>query len=77
MFAYNCSPSFNWKRHLRQADMEKFQRELGALGFKYQFITLAGYHANSFSIYDLARKYRERGMAAYSELQEQEFAAEQ
>ena len=56
--------------------MEKFQRELGAMGFKYQFITLAGFHTNNYSMFDLARKYRERGMAAYSELQEQEFDAE-
>uniref|UniRef100_A0A1I8BKZ1 Malate synthase n=1 Tax=Meloidogyne hapla TaxID=6305 RepID=A0A1I8BKZ1_MELHA len=76
LFAYNCSPSFNWRQHLRPSDMEKFQRELGAMGFKYQFITLAGFHTNNFSIYDLARNYRERGMAAYSELQEKEFAAE-
>lgn len=77
LFAYNCSPSFNWKKHLSPAQMEKFQKELGAMGFKYQFITLAGYHANSFSIFDLARGYKERGMAAYSELQQAEFAAEQ
>ncbi|KAH7729924.1 hypothetical protein AAVH_02403 [Aphelenchoides avenae] len=76
MFAYNCSPSFNWKKHLRESDMAKFQRELGAMGFKYQFITLAGFHANNFSIFDLARKYRENGMLAYSELQEKEFASE-
>uniref|UniRef100_A0A183C2T0 Malate synthase n=1 Tax=Globodera pallida TaxID=36090 RepID=A0A183C2T0_GLOPA len=62
--------------HLRPSDMEKFQKELGAMGFKYQFITLAGFHTNNFSMFDLARNYRERGMAAYSELQEQEFAAE-
>lgn len=76
MFAYNCSPSFNWRKHLRPSDIEKFQRDLGAMGFKYQFITLAGFHANNFSMFDLARNYRERGMAAYSELQEQEFANE-
>ncbi|CAD5223635.1 unnamed protein product [Bursaphelenchus okinawaensis] len=76
MFAYNCSPSFNWRKHLRQSDMEKFQRELGAMGFKYQFITLAGFHANNFAVFDLAKNYKERGMAAYSELQEKEFAAE-
>ncbi|CAJ0957263.1 unnamed protein product, partial [Mesorhabditis belari] len=76
MFAYNCSPSFNWKQHLAPAQMEKFQKELGAMGFKYQFITLAGFHANSFSMFDLAKGYRERGMAAYSELQEKEFSAE-
>lgn len=76
MFAYNCSPSFNWKKHLRSGDIEKFQRELGAMGFKYQFITLAGFHANNFSMFDLARNYRDRGMAAYSELQEKEFESE-
>ncbi|VDO27591.1 unnamed protein product [Haemonchus placei] len=77
MFAYNCSPSFNWKKHLSSSQLEKFQKELGALGFKYQFITLAGFHANSFSMFDLARNYREKGMLAYSNLQEAEFAAEQ
>ncbi|TKR87391.1 hypothetical protein L596_011794 [Steinernema carpocapsae] len=76
MFAYNCSPSFNWKKHLSPSAMEKFQKELGAMGFKYQFITLAGFHANNFSMYDLARNYKERGMAAYSELQEKEFESE-
>ncbi|KAI6220935.1 Malate synthase [Aphelenchoides fujianensis] len=76
LFAYNCSPSFNWRKHLRPQDMEKFQRELGAMGFAFQFITLAGFHANNFAVYDLARNYRERGMAAYSELQEKEFEAE-
>ncbi|KAL3087146.1 hypothetical protein niasHS_005385 [Heterodera schachtii] len=76
LFSYNCSPSFNWRQHLRPSDMEKFQKELGAMGFKYQFITLAGFHTNNYSVFDLARNYRERGMAAYSELQEQEFAAE-
>lgn len=76
IFAYNCSPSFNWKQHLRQQDMEKFQKDLGAMGFKFQFITLAGFHANNFSMFDLAQKYRERGMAAYSELQEKEFESE-
>uniref|UniRef100_A0A0K0EQU7 Malate synthase n=1 Tax=Strongyloides stercoralis TaxID=6248 RepID=A0A0K0EQU7_STRER len=76
LFAYNCSPSFNWGKHLKKSDMEKYQRELGAMGFKYQFITLAGYHTNSFSIFDLAKNYRERGMAAYAELQKAEFDAE-
>ncbi|CAJ0581900.1 unnamed protein product, partial [Mesorhabditis spiculigera] len=76
MFAYNCSPSFNWKQHLSPTQMEKFQKELGAMGFKYQFITLAGFHANSFSMFDLAKGYKERGMAAYSELQQKEFDAE-
>ncbi|KAF8385060.1 icl-1, partial [Pristionchus pacificus] len=76
MFAYNCSPSFNWQKHLSPAQMEKFQKELGAMGFKYQFITLAGFHANSFSMFDLARQYKDHGMLAYSALQQQEFAAE-
>ncbi|EGT58826.1 CBN-ICL-1 protein [Caenorhabditis brenneri] len=76
MFAYNCSPSFNWKKHLSPQQMEKFQKELGAMGFKYQFITLAGFHANSYSMFDLARNYKETGMLAYSALQEGEFAAE-
>ncbi|KAE9420449.1 hypothetical protein Angca_007372, partial [Angiostrongylus cantonensis] len=76
MFAYNCSPSFNWKKHLSTAQLEKFQKELGALGFKYQFITLAGFHANSFSMFDLARNYKQTGMLAYSMLQELEFESE-
>ncbi|VDM63473.1 unnamed protein product [Angiostrongylus costaricensis] len=76
MFAYNCSPSFNWKKHLSTAQLEKFQKELGALGFKYQFITLAGFHSNSFSIFDLARNYKQTGMLAYSMLQELEFESE-
>ncbi|EPB79900.1 malate synthase A, partial [Ancylostoma ceylanicum] len=76
MFAYNCSPSFNWKKHLSPAQMEKFQKELGALGFKYQFITLAGFHANSYSMFDLARNYKDKGMLAYSQLQEAEFESE-
>uniref|UniRef100_A0A0K0FN45 Malate synthase n=1 Tax=Strongyloides venezuelensis TaxID=75913 RepID=A0A0K0FN45_STRVS len=76
LFAYNCSPSFNWGKHLKKSDMEKYQRELGAMGYKYQFITLAGFHTNSFSIFDLAKNYKERGMAAYAELQKAEFDAE-
>ena len=74
--AYNCSPSFNWKARLDNATIAKFQRELGAMGYKFQFVTLAGFHALNFSMFKLARGYRERGMAAYSELQEEEFAAE-
>ena len=76
MLAYNCSPSFNWKKHLDDATIAKFQRELGAMGYKFQFITLAGFHQLNFGMFDLARGYRERQMAAYSELQEAEFAAE-
>ena len=76
MLAYNCSPSFNWKANLDAATTAKFQRELGAMGYKYQFVTLAGFHSLNFSAFDLARRYKHRGMAAYSELQEAEFAAE-
>jgi isocitrate lyase len=76
LLAYNCSPSFNWKKKLGSAEIGKFQRELGAMGYKFQFVTLAGFHALNYSMFDLARGYRERGMAAYSELQEAEFAAE-
>jgi isocitrate lyase len=76
MLAYNCSPSFNWKANLDAATIGNFQRELGAMGYKYQFVTLAGFHSLNFSAFDLARRFRDRGMAAYSELQEAEFAAE-
>ncbi len=76
LLAYNCSPSFNWKAKLDQTTITKFQRELGAMGFKFQFVTLAGFHALNYSMFHLARGYRDRGMAAYSELQEAEFAAE-
>jgi isocitrate lyase len=76
LLAYNCSPSFNWKKNLDDATIAKFQRELGAMGYKFQFVTLAGFHALNFAMYDLARTYRERGMSAYSELQQREFAAE-
>ena len=76
LLAYNCSPSFNWKKKLAAEDIARFQRELGALGYRFQFVTLAGFHALNYSMFQLAAGYRERGMAAYSELQEQEFAAE-
>ncbi len=76
LLAYNCSPSFNWKAKLDSAAIAKFQRELGAMGYKFQFVTLAGFHALNYSMFKLARGYRDRGMAAYSELQEEEFAAE-
>jgi isocitrate lyase len=76
MLAYNCSPSFNWKKKLDDATIAKFQRELGAMGYKFQFITLAGFHALNHSIFELARGYRQFGMTAYSRLQEQEFANE-
>jgi isocitrate lyase len=76
LLAYNCSPSFNWKKNLDDATIAKFQRELAAMGYKFQFVTLAGFHSLNFTMFELARKYRERGMAAYSELQQAEFAAE-
>ncbi len=76
MLAYNCSPSFNWKRNLDDATIAKFQRELGAMGYKFQFITLAGFHALNYSMFDLARSYAEKGMSAFVQLQEAEFAAE-
>jgi isocitrate lyase len=76
LLAYNCSPSFNWKKKLDSATIGKFQRELAAMGYKFQFVTLAGFHALNHSMFKLARAYRDRGMAAYSELQEAEFASE-
>jgi len=76
LLSYNCSPSFNWKRKMSEADAARFQIELGAMGYKFQFITLAGFHSLNLSMFELARQYRERGMAAYSELQQAEFAAE-
>jgi len=76
MLAYNCSPSFNWKRNLDDATIAKFQRELGAMGYKFQFITLAGFHALNYSMFDLARGYAREQMTAYVKLQEAEFAAE-
>ncbi|HYQ89981.1 MAG TPA: isocitrate lyase [Candidatus Binatia bacterium] len=76
MLAYNCSPSFNWKAKLDPDTIAKFQRELAAMGYKFQFVTLAGFHVLNHGMFELARAYRERGMAAYSELQEREFASE-
>ena len=76
LLAYNCSPSFNWRKNLDDATIAKFQRELGAMGYKFQFVTLAGFHSLNYSMYELARKYKDRGMAAYSELQQAEFSAE-
>jgi len=74
--AYNCSPSFNWKRYLSPEEMLTFQEKLGEMGYKFQFVTLAGFHSLNYSMFELSRQYGERGMAAYSELQEAEFAAE-
>jgi isocitrate lyase len=76
LLAYNCSPSFNWRAKLDGATIARFQDEIGAMGYKFQFVTLAGYHSLNFSAFELARGYRDRGMAAYSELQQAEFAAE-
>jgi isocitrate lyase len=76
LLAYNCSPSFNWKKKLDSATIAIFQRELGAMGYKFQFVTLAGFHSLNYSMFNLAKGYARRGMSAYSELQESEFAAE-
>lgn len=76
MLAYNCSPSFNWKKKLDDHTIAKFQDELGKMGYKFQFITLAGFHSLNYSMFELARKYKASGMAAYSELQQAEFASE-
>ncbi|MBY0337222.1 MAG: isocitrate lyase [Acetobacteraceae bacterium] len=76
MLAYNCSPSFNWQRKMGVEAAARFQRELGAMGYKFQFVTLAGFHSLNHSMFQLARGYAERGMGAYSELQQAEFAAE-
>jgi isocitrate lyase len=76
LLAYNCSPSFNWKKHLDDATIAKFQRELGAMGYKFQFVTLAGFHSLNHSMFELARGYAKEGMSAYSRLQQAEFAGE-
>ena len=76
MLAYNCSPSFNWRKHLDEAACASFQQELGTLGYKFQFVTLAGFHAQNHAMFQLAKAYRESGMAAYASLQQDEFAAE-
>jgi len=75
MLAYNCSPSFNWKRNLDDATIAKFQRELGAMGYKFQFITLAGFHSLNYSMFELAHGYARSGMPAFVEMQQKEFAA--
>ena len=75
MLAYNCSPSFNWKKNLDDATIAKFQRELGAMGYKFQFITLAGFHALNYGMFDLAYRYARENMTAFVELQQKEFAA--
>lgn len=77
LLAYNCSPSFNWKKKLSDDEIATFQQEIGAMGYKFQFVTLAGFHSLNFGMFELARGYKDRGMAAYSELQQAEFGAEQ
>ncbi|GAA4284268.1 isocitrate lyase [Brevibacterium daeguense] len=77
LLSYNCSPSFNWRKHLDDSTIAKFQRELGAMGYKFQFITLAGFHALNYSMFDLAHGYAREQMKAYVELQEREFASEE
>jgi isocitrate lyase len=77
MLAYNCSPSFNWRKFLSEEECETFQRELGELGYKFQFITLAGFHSVNLATFELAEAYRQRGMAGYSEMQQREFAAQE
>ena len=76
LLAYNCSPSFNWKKHLSDDEIASFQQEIGKMGYKFQFITLAGFHTQNIAIFELAEKYKSKGMSAYSEIQEHEFARE-
>jgi isocitrate lyase len=76
LLAYNCSPSFNWKQKLSEQEIANFQDELADMGYKFQFVTLAGFHVLNYSMFELARKYKESGMAAYSELQQEEFSSE-
>jgi isocitrate lyase len=76
LLAYNCSPSFNWRRKMGREAAAAFQRELGAMGYRFQFVTLAGFHSLNLSMFHLARGYAAEGMGAYSDLQQQEFAAE-
>jgi isocitrate lyase len=77
LLAYNCSPSFNWRAHLGGDEIARFQHELGSLGYRFQFVTLAGFHALNASMFELARGYAAEGMSAYVRLQEQEFGLEQ
>ena len=77
MLAYNCSPSFNWDKYLDESQLAKFQKELASMGYKFQFITLAGFHNLNYSTFKLAKSYKEKGMAAYSDLQQREFSAEE
>ena len=74
MLAYNCSPSFNWKKHLSDNEIATFQKKISEMGYKFQFITLAGFHTQNIAIFELAEKYKAEGMTAYSKIQEREFA---
>jgi isocitrate lyase len=76
LLAYNCSPSFNWKKKLDETTIATFQQEIAKMGYKFQFVTLAGFHALNHSMFELAYDYKNRGMAAYSEFQQSEFASE-
>ena len=76
LLAYNCSPSFNWKKHLSDDEIASFQQEIAKMGYKFQFITLAGFHTQNIAIFELAEKYKKEGMAAYSRIQQQEFSRE-
>ncbi len=76
LLAYNCSPSFNWKKYLNDSEIASFQQKIGAMGYKFQFITLAGFHAQNIAIFELAEKYKKEGMTAYSRIQQLEFARE-
>ena len=76
LLAYNCSPSFNWKKHLTDDEIASFQKEISKMGYKFQFITLAGFHTQNIAIFELAEKYKTEGMTAYSKIQELEFARE-
>ena len=76
LLAYNCSPSFNWKKHLSDDEISSFQKKISEMGYKFQFITLAGFHTQNIAIFELAEKYKAEGMTAYSKIQEREFARE-
>ena len=76
ILAYNCSPSFNWKKHLSDEEIASFQVKIAEMGYKFQFITLAGFHAQNIAIFELAEEYKLKGMTAYSKIQKQEFARE-
>ena len=76
LLAYNCSPSFNWKKHLSDSEIAEFQIKISEMGYKFQFITLAGFHTQNLAIFELAEQYKSKGMTAYSKIQQQEFARE-